>query len=85
MNDADAIKVLRSFKKNANLLNNYYRKQDISNLKALRITRLLSWLETEGLPNTEGKKRLFFNHHLNLNWMRWRLYIKIKSMKKHFI
>lgn len=55
-NDQDAIKVLRNFKKSASLLTEFYRKQNISNLKALRITRLLSWLETEGLPNAEGKK-----------------------------
>jgi len=55
-NDADAIKVLRTFKKNATLLNDYYRKDNIADLKALRITRLLAWLETEGLPYAEGKK-----------------------------
>ena len=55
-NDSDAIKVLRSFKKSAALLSDYYRKENISNLKAIRITRLLSWLETEGLPNSEANK-----------------------------
>ena len=54
--DADAINILRTFKKNASLLCNYYRKNSISDLKALRITRLLSWLDTEGLPYADGKK-----------------------------
>ncbi|WP_174247190.1 type VI secretion system protein TssA [Arcobacter sp. LA11] len=55
-NESDAIKVLRSFKKSGSLLTNYYRKQNISNLKALRITRLFTWLDTEGLPNSENNK-----------------------------
>lgn len=55
-NNTDAIKVLRSFKKSGSLLTNYYRKENISNLKALRITRLFTWLDTEGLPNSEGNK-----------------------------
>lgn len=55
-NDADAIKVLRTFKKNANLLTTYYRNQDISDLRALRINRMLSWLDTEGLPYEQDKK-----------------------------
>ena len=57
-NDADAIKVLRNFKKSAVLLSDYYRKEKISDLKALRITRLLSWLDTEGLPNSQDNKTL---------------------------
>ncbi len=55
-NDADAIKVLRIFKKNANLLTTYYRNQNISDLRALRINRMLSWLDTEGLPYEQDKK-----------------------------
>ena len=53
-NESDAINVLRSFKKNGSLLTNYYRKQNISSLKALRMTRLFTWLETDGLPNSEA-------------------------------
>jgi len=54
--ESDAVKVLRSFKKSGVLLTDYYRKENISNLKAIRITRLLSWLDTEGLPNSEANK-----------------------------
>jgi type VI secretion system protein VasJ len=54
--DADAIKVLRTFKKNANLLTTYYRNKNISDLKAIRINRMLSWLDTEGLPYEDNKK-----------------------------
>ncbi len=57
-NDSDAVKVLRTFKKNAALLSDYYRKKNISNLKAIRIARLLSWLDTQGLPNSESNKTL---------------------------
>lgn len=56
INDADAIKALSNLKKNASLLSEYYRKKDFKDLKALRITRFLSWLDTDGLPNAENKK-----------------------------
>lgn len=57
-NEQEAKKVLRKFRKDAVLLTNYYRNSDISSLKALRITRLLSWLDTQGLPNSDNKKTL---------------------------
>ncbi|WP_419766768.1 type VI secretion system protein TssA [Arcobacter sp.] len=52
-NKDEELKVMRSFKKYASLLTKYYRDNDISDLKAIRITRLLSFLEIEGLPPSE--------------------------------
>ncbi|MGB7403302.1 MAG: type VI secretion system protein TssA [Arcobacter sp.] len=53
-NKDEALKVMRSLKKYASMLTKYYRSNDISDLKALRITRLLSFLEIEGLPPSEN-------------------------------
>ena len=54
--EADAAKVLRSLKKNASLLHEYYRTQDAADVKALRLVRLISWIEVDSLPaNEEGK------------------------------
>jgi len=52
--DSDAIKLLNNTKKNLSSLALYYRQKDYKDLKALRITRFLSWLETEGLPFADG-------------------------------
>ncbi|WP_404317415.1 TssA family type VI secretion system protein [Malaciobacter canalis] len=49
-----AIAFLREFKKDAAKLANFYREEDFIELKALRITRFLSWLETDGLPLNEN-------------------------------
>lgn len=57
--DADAANVLRSLKKSATLLHEYYRTQDVSDLKALRLVRLISWIEVDCLPaNEDGKTPL---------------------------
>ena len=56
--DADAAKVLRSVKKNANLLHTYYRSQDASDIRSIRLVRFLSWLEIDSLPMTEDGKTL---------------------------
>ncbi|ADG93395.1 ImpA domain protein [Arcobacter nitrofigilis DSM 7299] len=53
-NKDEALKVMRNFKKYALMLTKYYRSNNISDLKALRITRLLSFLEIEGLPPSEN-------------------------------
>lgn len=54
--DSDAAKVLRSLKKSAGLLHEYYRSKDASDLKALRLVRLISWVDIDDLPaNKEGK------------------------------
>ena len=58
-NDTDATKVLRSLKKSAGLLHQYYREKDISDIKALRLVRLISWIDVDSLPaNEEGKTPL---------------------------
>ncbi len=54
--DADAAKVLRSFKKSAGLLHKYYRSQDSSDIRAIRLVRLLSWLEIDSIPVDEDGK-----------------------------
>lgn len=43
-------------KKNASLLGDFYRKKDFSDLRALKITRFLSWFDIDGLPFSNGKK-----------------------------
>ncbi len=59
-NDREAIQVLRKFKKYSSLLTDYFRKNDISDLKALRITRLLSSLDIDGLPASNNNKSLLY-------------------------
>ncbi|WP_324172450.1 type VI secretion system protein TssA [Sulfurimonas sp.] len=54
--DADAAKVLRTLKKNAVLLHTYYRSQDSSDIRSIRLVRLLSWLEIDSLPIDEDGK-----------------------------
>lgn len=54
--EKDAIKALRNLKNLSSMLSNYYRKNSFVDLKALRITRFLCWLDTQGLPNSENKK-----------------------------
>ena len=56
--DDDAAKVLRSMKKNANLLHTYYRSQNASDVRSIRLVRLLSWLEIDSLPMAEDGKTL---------------------------
>lgn len=51
-NKDDANKVLFLFKKHASLLNDYYKKESSFCGKALKITRMLSWLNIEGLPQS---------------------------------
>ncbi|QDF28477.1 type VI secretion system protein TssA [Halarcobacter anaerophilus] len=58
--DSDAIKVLNNIKKSSSLLASYYRKKDFTDLRALRISTFLSWLETDGLPYANGKKTLLY-------------------------
>ena len=54
--EKDAIRALRSLKNLSSMLSSYYRKSSFVDLKALRITRFLCWLDTQGLPNSENKK-----------------------------
>ncbi|MDD5119129.1 MAG: type VI secretion system protein TssA [Sulfuricurvum sp.] len=49
-NDADAIKVLNQLKKNAEQLAHYWRECQIDDGRAVRLTRMISWLEIDGLP-----------------------------------
>lgn len=53
-NDADATNLLREFKKYANLLTTYYRSHNFADVKASRINRLITWLDTEGIPFNEN-------------------------------
>lgn len=57
--DSDAAKILSTMKKNATLLKNYWREKEHGSLGAIRLTRMISWLETDGLPmNEDGKAPL---------------------------
>ncbi len=51
----EANKTLQTFKKSASLLSEYYRSTNSYDLKAIKITRLLSWLNIDGLPFNEEK------------------------------
>ena len=54
--DDEAKELLRQLKKDAKLLQEYYIKEDSSDLKAIRLTRFLSWFEINELPiQTDGK------------------------------
>ena|GEM_PF-1352219 len=54
--DSDAAKVLSSLKKSAALLQKYWREKEHAHLGAMRLVRMLAWLETEGLPMSEDGK-----------------------------
>lgn len=54
--DADATSILRSLKKNAGLLQEYFRTQDPSDIRAIRLVRLQSWLDIDSLPMHEESK-----------------------------
>lgn len=57
--DEDATKVLRMLKKHAGLLQKYYREKDVSDIRAIRLVRLLSWFDIDGLPaHVDGKTPL---------------------------
>lgn len=53
---SDAVKILRTLKKNATLLHNYYRSEDVSDIRSVRLVRFLSWLEIDSLPISEDGK-----------------------------
>ena len=66
--DDDAAKVFRSLKKNATLLQEYWRGKEISDLRSIRLVRMLSWLEIDSLPMHEnGKTPLHPPSELSLN------------------
>lgn len=56
LTDSDANKVLQDIRKRMSKLSNYYRKNDFSNFKSLRITRFLFLLDFEDLPISSGKR-----------------------------
>lgn len=56
LSEFDANKVFRDFKKYALLLSKYYRSNNSSDLKSLRINRFMFLLEFEGLPISNGKR-----------------------------
>lgn len=55
-NDFDANKVLRSIKKSASSLSDYYRQKDYSNFKSIRITRFISLIDIEDIPTSQANK-----------------------------
>ncbi len=52
--DADAVRMLNELKKSAQTLGGYWRHQNMEDPRALRMTRLMAWLEVEGLPPSEN-------------------------------
>jgi len=66
--DNDAAKVLRSMKKNMGLLHNYWRAKESGDLRAIRLVRILSWLDIDSLPlHDNGKTPLNPPSELSLN------------------
>ena len=49
-NKDEASKVFQNFKKSASMLSEYYRKENPFDLKAIKISRLLSWINVEDIP-----------------------------------
>jgi len=57
--DAEATKVFGALKKNAELLHNYYRMKDSFDIRAIRLVRMLAWMDIDDLPmQTDGKTPL---------------------------
>ena len=54
--DADVAKVLNGLKKSTELLSSYWRGSRMDDLRALRLTRMICWLEIEGLPDAQNGK-----------------------------
>lgn len=55
-NDADALKSLAALKKNAENLSRYWRQKKLQDVRALRLTRMISWLEIDSTPPSENGK-----------------------------
>lgn len=56
--DADAIKMLNTIKKNTEILSRYWRNKELSDLRAIRLTRMICWLEIDGLPESQSGKTM---------------------------
>jgi type VI secretion system protein VasJ len=56
--DAEAIKVLNQMKKSAEHLAQYWRQQQPDDVRAIRLTRMMSWLEIDGLPLVQQGKTM---------------------------
>lgn len=55
-NDADALKSLAALKKNAENLSRYWRQKKFQDVRALRLTRMIGWLEIDSTPPSENGK-----------------------------
>ena len=67
-NKNEEIKKLQELKKTISLLNEYYRKESSSDLRAMKMTRLISWLNIDILPaNKENKTQLNPPSKITLN------------------
>ncbi|MDD5053569.1 MAG: type VI secretion system protein TssA [Sulfuricurvum sp.] len=56
--DADAIRVLNQLKKSAEYLCQYWRYKKTDDIRALRLTRMISWLDIDGLPQAQNGKTM---------------------------
>ncbi len=57
--DDDALQMLQVVKKNITSLHNYYRSENSSDIRPIRLVRLLAWLEIDSLPiNEDGKTHI---------------------------
>ncbi|MDF1880601.1 type VI secretion system domain-containing protein [Sulfurimonas sp. MAG313] len=55
-NVSDANKVLSPLKKNVQSLIDFWRTEDASDMRALKMTRLLSWMDIDAIPESDGGK-----------------------------
>jgi type VI secretion system protein VasJ len=56
--DADAAKLLNQLKKSAGLLSSYWRGREMDDRRAMRLVRMVGWLETEGVPEAKNGKTM---------------------------
>lgn len=83
-NKDEANKILFLFKKHSSMLSDYYRNLDTYDLRAMKITRLLSWLNTDGLP--EAKNNItYINPPSQINVNKINDLIKENNNKEAFI
>lgn len=56
--DADATKLLNQLKKSAGVLSGYWRGRALDDRRAMRLVRMISWLEIEGVPEASNGKTM---------------------------
>jgi type VI secretion system protein VasJ len=79
----DAKKVFQNLKKSASMLSEYYRKENPFDLKALRITRFLSWIGIDDLP-VKKDGVTFINPPSEMTMMKFNEYLENNEKEEAF-